>query len=95
VLDGQGGLRVVDVADVGEDRILVHDAHRPDPSLAFALSRLSHTPTGPTPIGLFRQVTRPTYDSLMAEQLEDAVARKGEGDLATLIAGSDTWTVDG
>jgi 2-oxoglutarate/2-oxoacid ferredoxin oxidoreductase subunit beta len=95
VLDGEGGLRVVDVADVGEDRILVHDAHRPDPSLAFALSRLSHTPTGPTPVGLFRQVSRPSYDALMAEQLDDAVARKGDGDLATLIAGSDTWTVGG
>jgi 2-oxoglutarate/2-oxoacid ferredoxin oxidoreductase subunit beta len=95
VLDGKGGLRVVDVADVGEDRILVHDAHRPDPSLAFALSRLSHTPTGPTPVGLFRQVSRPSYDALMAEQLDDAVARKGDGDLATLIAGSDTWTVGG
>jgi 2-oxoglutarate ferredoxin oxidoreductase subunit beta len=41
-------LEIVDVADVGEDALLVHDAHREDPSLAFALSRLAHTPAGPT-----------------------------------------------
>ena len=87
------GLRIVDVAEFGEDRLLVHDAEREDPALAFALSRLSHTPTGPTPIGLFRQVKRPTYDRLMSDQMSDAVARRGHGRLADLIAGSDTWTV--
>jgi 2-oxoglutarate/2-oxoacid ferredoxin oxidoreductase subunit beta len=89
--DGQ--LAIVDVAEVGEGGLLVHDAHREDPSLAFALSRLAHTPTGPTPLGLFRQVERPTYDAMMQAQLDDAVARKGRGDLASLIAGSDTWSV--
>lgn len=31
----------------------------------------------------------------MADQLEDAVARKGKGDLAALLQGNDTWTVAG
>ena len=52
-----GDLRVARVADVGEDALVVHDAHRDDPSLAFALSRLSATPDGPTPIGVFRDVS--------------------------------------
>jgi 2-oxoglutarate/2-oxoacid ferredoxin oxidoreductase subunit beta len=95
VLERDGSLRIAAVADVGEEALLVHDAHREDPSLAFALSRLAHTPTGPTPVGLFRQVQRPTYDGLMEAQLADAVARSGEGDLGALIAGSDTWTVGG
>ncbi|MDP8978175.1 MAG: 2-oxoacid:ferredoxin oxidoreductase subunit beta [Actinomycetota bacterium] len=88
-----GGLRVVEVADVGEDRLLVHDAHREDPSLAFALSRLSHTPTGPTPVGVFRQVRRPVYDVEMDAQVDVAVAHRGRGDLATLLEGADSWTV--
>src|ERR1700761_8800908 len=54
-----GTTRVVDVADVGEDRLVVHDEHRDDPSLAFALSRLASGPTMPTPIGVFRAVQRP------------------------------------
>jgi 2-oxoglutarate/2-oxoacid ferredoxin oxidoreductase subunit beta len=94
VVVGRDGLRIVDVAEVGEDALLVHDVTRQDPSVAFALSRLAHTPTGPTPIGLFRQVERPTYEGLMTEQLDHAVARRGRGDLSALIAGPDTWTVE-
>jgi 2-oxoglutarate/2-oxoacid ferredoxin oxidoreductase subunit beta len=93
IMTEEGRLEVVDVAAVGEQRLLVHDVHREDPGLAFALSRLSHTPTGPTPIGVFRQVSRPVYGQMMQAQLDDAVTRQGPGDLAALIAGKDTWTV--
>jgi 2-oxoglutarate ferredoxin oxidoreductase subunit beta len=92
-LNPDGTLSLVDVAEVGEEAILVHDAHREDPALAFMLSRLSHTPSGPTPLGLFRQVARPVYGLELARQMDDDVARRGEGDLASLIAGKDTWTV--
>jgi hypothetical protein len=54
----------------------------------------AHTPTGPTPIGLFRQVSRPVYGLEMQRQIDEAVERQGRGDLATLIAGRDTWTVE-
>ena len=43
---------------VGEAALLVHDPARPDPSLAFALARLASDPSGPTPIGIFRDVER-------------------------------------
>jgi 2-oxoglutarate/2-oxoacid ferredoxin oxidoreductase subunit beta len=87
-------LAVVDVAEVGEDALLIHDAYADDPSTAFALSRLSHPESlADTPIGIFRSVARPSYDRLMADQLTQAVAAKGAGDLGELIAGSDTWTV--
>jgi 2-oxoglutarate ferredoxin oxidoreductase subunit beta len=97
--DGEKGLRlteearveVVDVADVGEDALLVHDEHRKEPSLAFMLSRLAHSTHKPTPIGVFRDVDRPVYDELMAEQLEAATAKQGRGDLAKLLHGGDTW----
>ncbi len=36
VMGTDGQLRIVDVADVGEERILVHDEHRDDPGLAFS-----------------------------------------------------------
>ncbi len=58
-----GSARVVEVADVGEDRLVVHDEHREDPSLAFALSRLAPGPTAPTPDrGLPRRDSGPTTD---------------------------------
>jgi 2-oxoglutarate ferredoxin oxidoreductase subunit beta len=89
-----GSLRMVDLADVEASRLLVHDARREDPGLAFALSRLAMTPTGPTPIGIFRQVDRPVYGDLVQSQLEQVIARRGPGDLGTLLAGSDSWTVE-
>jgi 2-oxoglutarate ferredoxin oxidoreductase subunit beta len=78
-------------ADDGD--LLVHDEHEEVGSLAFALSRISHTPHGPTPIGIFRDVERPVYDELMAGQLETARSERGEGDLKSLIHAGDTWVV--
>jgi len=75
------------------DEAIVHDAHRPDPSYAFALSRLDTTDFRHTPIGVFRQVQQPSYNQLMADQIEVARAKNGPGDLAKLLAGTDTWEV--
>jgi 2-oxoglutarate ferredoxin oxidoreductase subunit beta len=100
--EGERGVRmrldasaeIVDVAEAGEDTLLVHDEHAATPSLAAAVARLSHTPHGPTPIGVFRDVERPVYDWLMQEQLERAREEQGEGDLAQLLHAGDTWTID-
>jgi 2-oxoglutarate ferredoxin oxidoreductase subunit beta len=46
-------------------------------------------------MGVFRAVSRPTYDELMAGQLETAAA-SGSGDeaaLQKLLGGNDTWQV--
>ncbi len=89
-----GAIRVVTVADIDERDLLVHDAHAADPGVAFALSRLSDPTTlADTPIGIFRNVARPSYDSLMAKQLDAAVEKSGEGDLQALINGNDTWVI--
>ncbi len=65
-----GGLEVVARDSIAESEILVHDVHNPDPSLAFALSRLDEPAFQHVPIGIFRSVDRPSYDSLMSEQLD-------------------------
>ncbi|OFW66302.1 MAG: 2-oxoacid:ferredoxin oxidoreductase subunit beta [Actinobacteria bacterium RBG_16_68_21] len=88
-----GEARIVEVADVGIDAIHVHDATVENAGAAFALSRLSHGPTGPTPIGIFRSVDRSTYASDLQQQIHDAQAARGPGDLALLIAGAGTWEV--
>jgi 2-oxoglutarate/2-oxoacid ferredoxin oxidoreductase subunit beta len=75
------------------DTLITHDAHRADPSYAFALSRLDTSDFRHTPVGVFRQVQQPSYNQLMAEQIETARSRSGPGDLAALLAGSDTWEV--
>jgi len=93
IVDAQGRPQIVDVADVGEENLLIHDEERDAPGLAFMLSRLSRGPFEPTPIGVFRAVERPTYGDLIQGQLLDAQSRQGPGDLADLLASGSTWEV--
>jgi 2-oxoglutarate ferredoxin oxidoreductase subunit beta len=93
VMDAQGEAQIVRVDDVGVDRLVVHDERRADPSLAFALSRLAERPDTPTPMGVFRAVERATYEGAMQQQLIDASAKSGPGDLGELLRSAPTWTV--
>jgi 2-oxoglutarate ferredoxin oxidoreductase subunit beta len=90
--DFAGELRIAETSQVDAAEIVVHDVTRPDPSYAFALSRLSSQDLRYTPMGVFRAVQRPTYDRMMADQIEEATTQT-RGDLASLLAGSDTWVV--
>ncbi|WP_432476428.1 2-oxoacid:ferredoxin oxidoreductase subunit beta [Nocardioides sp. GXQ0305] len=95
-----GGVKVVETADLGSgaaEALITHDAHADDPTTAFAVSRL--TDAGhlhQAPIGIFRQVDRPTYDDQARDQVrtargqtdDDAAAR-----LDALVHGGDTWTI--
>ncbi len=88
------GARVAEVAEVGLDAIAVHDEKAQDPSVAFMLSRLALTPHQPTPIGVFRAADRPEYSQATNQQLLDAQAKLGGGDLAALLRSGGTWTVE-
>jgi 2-oxoglutarate ferredoxin oxidoreductase subunit beta len=94
VIDSQRGAQVVDVADVGEDALLVHDETHDDPSLAFMLSRLARGPHEPTPIGVFRDVVRTDYGEGVEQQVSAAREQRGPGDLADLLRSGATWEVN-
>jgi 2-oxoglutarate ferredoxin oxidoreductase subunit beta len=94
VMRPDGSLEIVAVAEAGEDKLLVHDEHREDPSLAYALSRLASGPSMPTPLGVFRQIERPVYGDGMEDQLRRAAEQQGPGDLTRLLSSGDTWTVE-
>ena len=87
-----GSLEPVLASSVPSSSLVVHDATRSDPSHAFALSRLDSDSFAHTPIGVFRSVDRPSYDDLMSAQMDQARAG-GDGDLAKLLSGNDTWEV--
>jgi len=76
-----------------QESLLVHDETRVDPTIAFILSQMQH-PEFPVPLGVLRAVDRPTYETLMERQIDEAIARQGPGDLQALYAEGDTWTVD-
>ncbi|MGO9961270.1 MAG: 2-oxoacid:ferredoxin oxidoreductase subunit beta [Solirubrobacteraceae bacterium] len=86
VRDEDGCLTFADVADVGEEALLVHDPTRSDSGLAFSLAKLAETPSAPTPIGIFRDVDRPVYHRADPEPAT-------EQQLAELLTAGDTWTV--
>jgi 2-oxoglutarate/2-oxoacid ferredoxin oxidoreductase subunit beta len=74
--------------------VLVHSASHETAALAFALSRVTQATHGGTPVGIFRNVERPVYDDLMADQLREAEEKRGKGDLAALLHSGETWVVN-
>jgi 2-oxoglutarate ferredoxin oxidoreductase subunit beta len=99
--DHTKGIRLKDerleVVTIGKDGvtekdILIHKESQDNPAIAYMLSRMDH-PEFPVPLGVFRNVQRPTYDELVTKQIEDVKASKGQGDLDKLISGGETWEV--
>lgn len=103
--DGSKGIRFntrtmdIEVVTIGEggvteQDILVHDAHRDDAGLAFTLASMSMRPGFPTPIGVFRDVRRPSGNELTWDQIQTATAKRRDVSLHDMLAGNDTWTID-
>jgi len=90
-----GAFSVAEVADVGDDALVVHDAHLADPSFAFGLSRLTDAGVlHRAPIGIFRDVEAPTYDDEARHQVALAASLGNDDDaLQAVINGHDTWSV--
>jgi len=97
VRTASGGVEVVPLDEVGSRSVVFHVVAAADPTGAFALSRLDTTDMAAVPVGVFRSVTRPTYDDLVRDQISDAESTAGgpasDADLDALLRGNDTWSV--
>ena len=78
---------------VTESDLLVYDEEDPNPTLAYLLSGMSY-PDYPVPLGVFRNIRKPTYDELMSQQANRSVELFGKGDLEKLFNTGDTWVVE-
>jgi 2-oxoglutarate ferredoxin oxidoreductase subunit beta len=78
---------------ITEKDILVHDPTRNDPTIAFMMANLSERAGFPTPIGIFRDVRKPTADEMTWEMIKATRAKKGDVPLRKFLADADTWTV--
>jgi len=65
VIMENGSMKVVELSSVSESDLIVHNANNPDPSYAFALSRLSSSELDHVPVGIFRDVARPEYSTMV------------------------------
>ncbi len=83
----------IGVDGITEDDVLVHDEASEDPTIHFMLARI-YWPDFPVPVGVIRDVRRPTHDELVTGQLQAAVSQHGKGDVARLLRSGDTWTVE-
>ena len=87
-----GSLKVVEVAEVGEENLVVHDAPlRTRPTRSRCPGWATTTWTTPSP-ACSATSQRATYDDLARHQVETAKAAK-PADLGGLLRGKDTWTV--
>jgi 2-oxoglutarate/2-oxoacid ferredoxin oxidoreductase subunit beta len=83
---------IVDVETTAPGDILIHQPEHPSPLYSQMLATLG-LPDFPTPIGVIRKIERPTYESLIHQQVEDAKAKRGTGSWKELLHGNSTWTV--
>jgi 2-oxoglutarate ferredoxin oxidoreductase subunit beta len=88
--------RMVNMSDgYGTSDLWIHDDH--DMAKAQILIRMFEDPKTeghfPRPFGVFYETDRPTYESLMQQQMDESVTRKGTGDLDKMLAGYETWTI--
>jgi 2-oxoglutarate ferredoxin oxidoreductase subunit beta len=88
-------LEVVTLGENGvtEKDILVHNPKRADPTIAFMLANLSDRQGFPTPIGVFRDVRKPTADEMTWEMIKAAKAKKGDVSVRKFLSDADTWEV--
>ena len=74
------------------DDLAVHD--KTDKLLALMLCDLTYQTEFPTPIGVIYQVEKVSYEAQVYQQIEDAIAKLGKGDLDKMLKAGHTWTVD-
>jgi 2-oxoglutarate ferredoxin oxidoreductase subunit beta len=87
-------LEVVTLGDgVGEGDLLTWDESRANPALAFLLAQLE-PPAFPTPIGVFRAVERPSYETRVIDQIRVAQEKSGAPSLEKLLKSGEVWTVN-
>ncbi|MCH7516233.1 MAG: 2-oxoacid:ferredoxin oxidoreductase subunit beta [Bacteroidetes bacterium] len=77
-----------------KDDILVHDEFSEEPILAMILAHITDHPDFPTPIGVFRQIYKETYDGAIASQIDFVTEKRGKGDLKKALFGANTWEVN-
>lgn len=76
-----------------DDQLIIHDPANHSPLYTQMLVNMGY-PDLPSPMGVFRQLERPTYEDCVQGQVEEAQDRLGKGALQELLISEDSWTVE-
>ena len=90
-----GKLKIVKIGENGItlSDILVHDAHSSDPAIHNQLINMKY-PDFPVAIGVIRDISEPTYDDRVRDQLEDVKKASKITCMDELLHSGATWTVE-
>jgi len=99
--DGKKGIRLSadltpEIVEVGEGKVAESElmVHKENGSEAYhALLASMAAPEFPQPLGIIKQVERPSYDELAHAQINQVLEERGKGDLNALLNSGMTWTV--
>ena len=84
---------VVNLAELSsQQELMVHDANIADPTLAFLLSQMNY-PEFPVPMGIFRNIQKPSYETLLIDRQPLLTADSREAELKKLLLGGQVWQV--
>jgi 2-oxoglutarate/2-oxoacid ferredoxin oxidoreductase subunit beta len=87
--------QVIDISNgkYSIDDVWVHDEFDKNTFRAYILAQFSEMDAFPTPVGVYRQETKPTYEEDFHEQINSIKKSKGEGDLRKLLFSGNVWEV--
>ncbi len=80
-------------ADPAEKNVLIHDPDNAGTLYTAMLAEMNY-PDFPTPVGILRRTNKPTYETQINDQVNEAVGKldKKPG-LQELVNGANTWTI--
>jgi len=98
---GRKGIRIdgynLEAVDLESGKYSVDDCliyNETSLELAGIAARMQWQPQLPRPFGVFYRNDRPTYESMLQDQIDEIVARKGKGDLNKLLTSGRNWVIE-
>ncbi|MEO8399986.1 MAG: 2-oxoacid:ferredoxin oxidoreductase subunit beta [Ignavibacteriaceae bacterium] len=73
--------------------VWIHDEFDKNSFRSYILSQFTELKNFPTPVGVFRQEIKSTYDEDLHKQIAEIKKSKGEGDLRKILFSGNIWDV--
>lgn len=86
-------IEAVDITESNNSKILIHKIDDNDTTMHFALCNLEY-PKYPLPVGIFRQIIRPTYHDVLDQHKSMAIKNAKIKTVGELLNSGDTWKIE-
>ncbi|MCB1043095.1 MAG: 2-oxoacid:ferredoxin oxidoreductase subunit beta [Acidobacteria bacterium] len=86
------GLTVQKISDSSPEGLMVHNSKEHAPFYPNMLASMEY-PAYPVPVGVFKRIARPTYETMLHDQIKVAKQRKGDASLKKLFHAGETWDI--